>query len=325
MDLISLSIILAALLVGLNIGANCAPNAIGVVVGSQAMPFRKAALLAAVFMFLGAALQGGPVTETIGGSLMPQASGSPQESEYAALSSLLATLVLVAVATLMSIPIAVGHAIVGSLLGVLIVTGFIGQVGLYFILGLFAAWVLTPIVSATLSFIIYRRIMVPFTKGLDLLTYNRVFSALLLAGTAFLAYSIGANNVGNVVGPVSAAGVADDVLLFTVFAGAVIGAGARFCSIRLVGTVSRGITSLGPVSAFTAQSAAALALYAFTLFGIPVSSTQAIVGALVGVGLTKGMRTVQVKTMVHILVGWVLTPMIAGLLAVMIYLMLLWL
>ena len=80
-------------------------------------------------------------------------------------------------------------------------------------------------------------------------------------------------------------------------------------------TVGKGIVPLDPFSALVAVLAEAISLHLFTQIGVPVSSSQAIVGAVVGVGLVGDVQTVSVKMLVRIGVGWIMTPVSAGMLA----------
>ncbi len=80
-----------------------------------------------------------------------------------------------------------------------------------------------------------------------------------------------------------------------------------------------GITPLDIPGAFCAQVASAFGMHLFSMFGIPVSTSSAIVGAVVGVGLVKGSRAISKKTVITILSGWVLTPCSAALSAYMMY------
>jgi PiT family inorganic phosphate transporter len=84
-------------------------------------------------------------------------------------------------------------------------------------------------------------------------------------------------------------------------------------------TVGKGITPLDIPGAFVAQIAAAFGMHLFSIFGIPVSTSSAIVGAVVGVGLVKGARSISQKTIWTILIGWVLTPFLAAFSAYTIY------
>jgi PiT family inorganic phosphate transporter len=80
-------------------------------------------------------------------------------------------------------------------------------------------------------------------------------------------------------------------------------------------TVGKGIAPLSPFSALVCVLATGLTLHVFTQIGVPVSSSQAVVGTVVGVGLVGGMRTVSGKMLVRIVIGWTLTPFVAGILS----------
>jgi PiT family inorganic phosphate transporter len=84
-------------------------------------------------------------------------------------------------------------------------------------------------------------------------------------------------------------------------------------------TVGKGITRLDIPAAFVAQVSSAFGMHLFSFLGIPVSTSSAIVGAVVGVGLVKGARTISKKTLLTILIGWALTPMLAGAFSYILY------
>jgi len=79
---------------------------------------------------------------------------------------------------------------------------------------------------------------------------------------------------------------------------------------KVMHTVGTGITRLDALTAFAAQLGAALTVWSFVQFGIPVSTTQAIVGAVAGAGLVKGAAAVSGRKLGHIGIAWVLTPAI---------------
>ena len=84
-------------------------------------------------------------------------------------------------------------------------------------------------------------------------------------------------------------------------------------------TVGKGITPLDIPGAFVAQMASAFGMHLFSLIGIPVSTSSTIVGAIVGVGLVKGAKSISKKTISIILIGWVLTPTLAAVTAFLLY------
>ena len=80
-------------------------------------------------------------------------------------------------------------------------------------------------------------------------------------------------------------------------------------------TVGKGIVPLDPFSALVVVLAEGFVLHLFTQIGIPVSSSQAVVGAVVGVGLVAGVQTVSGRMLTKIGLGWVLTPVLAGMMS----------
>ena len=98
-----------------------------------------------------------------------------------------------------------------------------------------------------------------------------------------------------------------------------MGVGALTYGRKVTNTVGKHITTLDLPGAFAAQFAAAFGVHLFSMLGIPVSTSQAIVGAVIGVGLTKGVRAVSQRKIITIMVGWVLAPSCAAVFAAIIY------
>ena len=80
-------------------------------------------------------------------------------------------------------------------------------------------------------------------------------------------------------------------------------------------TVGKKIVELDGFSAFVSTFSAAITVHLFTQVGVPVSTSQAVVGGVTGVGLVKGARTVSRKTLLEIAIGWVSTPLSSGVIA----------
>jgi PiT family inorganic phosphate transporter len=111
--LIFLSVLMAAAL-GWSIGANDAANSLGTAVGSKVVTLRQAIFLISVVAFLGAILQGGYVTKTIGNKIIPMYDLPTIRADGVTLGSVLAACVWVVVATYWKIPVSTSHAIVGA-------------------------------------------------------------------------------------------------------------------------------------------------------------------------------------------------------------------
>jgi PiT family inorganic phosphate transporter len=81
---------------------------------------------------------------------------------------------------------------------------------------------------------------------------------------------------------------------------------------KVIETIGSEITQLLPIMAFSVQLASAINVHVYTLFGIPVSTSHSIVGAIFGVGLVRGVRVVNIKILKEIIACWLATPFITG-------------
>src|SRR5205085_10852365 len=90
---------------------------------------------------------------------------------------------------------------------------------------------------------------------------------------------------------------------------------------RIVKTMGSGITRLQPIGGFCAETSAATTIIAATGFGVPISTTHAITGAILGVGTTKGVRSVRWIWGQKIVMAWVLTIPCAAFMAAISYIL----
>jgi PiT family inorganic phosphate transporter len=165
------------------------------------------------------------------------------------------------------------------------------------------------------AYLLHRILGFVINKTITSLTKRSLlYSAGILLTGCYGAYTLGANNVANVTGIYVGCGVlsADVAALI---GGLSIALGVLTYSRKVMETVGKGIVPLDPFSALVAVLAEALSLHLFTQIGVPVSSSQAIVGAVVGVGLVGDVQTVSLKMLARIGVGWIMTPVSGGVLA----------
>ncbi len=94
-----------------------------------------------------------------------------------------------------------------------------------------------------------------------------------------------------------------------------IAAGVVTYSKPVMSTVGKGIVPLTNVSGFLVVIASAITVYIYALIGIPVSTSQAVVGAIIGIGIVKDFRIINFGTLKRIFAGWILTPTISGVLS----------
>jgi PiT family inorganic phosphate transporter len=104
----------------------------------------------------------------------------------------------------------------------------------------------------------------------------------------------------------------DPAVLAAFIGGLSIAAGALTYGKKVMMTIGKKITPLDPFSALIVVIVHAITLHFFTQIGIPVSSSHAVVGAVIGVGLFSGAATINRKTLIKIFIGWITTPLVAA-------------
>ena len=329
MDLMVLCLLSAGFYVGWNIGANDAANTIGTTVGGGVMSYRRALLILVPCVVFGAYFGGWKVTRTVGEGLLTSAGPNPLiDFPQLAIAALCATGLWVTLATILGLPVSTSQSIVGSVLGAgLVLSLFRPEVGAQIqtgmVFGVVGCWLLAPLASALLAFSLFH-LLQPLVRAVkDVISLNRAFALLLVITSAVMACAHGANDGGAVAGAVYVAlgmggGDIGILRISGLFVGIAIATGAATFSRRVIHTVGLGITRLDPQTAFVAQFAAAATVLFFVGLGIPVSTTQAIVGAVVGVGLTRGIWAVNVRRTKSVALAWVATPFVGCLFSVLI-------
>ncbi|MCE9615716.1 MAG: inorganic phosphate transporter family protein [Lentisphaerae bacterium] len=300
--------LLGGVFLGWSLGQNDAANVIGSAVATRMLRFRTAILLAAVFVVLGAVLEGRPGIETYSRLTHLTLGDAVVVTVGAALS--------VTLLSLFGLPSSSSQATVGSILAVGLLKG---QCNLAGFTKVAMCWVGTPLGGAIIAMGLYLVLGVVYNR----LRWNLFQSdaalrlGLLLAG-AYGAYALGANNVANVMGVFAGAGVID-VPTAALAGGASMALGILTCNRRVIETVGRGLVRLNPYGAFVVLLAQAITVHIYTQLGVPVSTSQAVIGAILGVGAVRGINTVRPRMLLHIVVGWVLTPVLGGVMALLVH------
>jgi len=102
-----------------------------------------------------------------------------------------------------------------------------------------------------------------------------------------------------------------------IFGGLAIVLGIMTWGYKVIETVGSEITRLLPIMALSAQLASAVNVHLYTVFGIPVSTSHSIVGAICGVGLVRGMKVLNFRIMKDMILCWLATPFISGVMSFM--------
>jgi len=322
----------SGLFLGWSLGANDASNVFGSAVGSKMVSFRTAALIASVAVILGAVIQGAGAADTLGKLGSVNALGG-------AFTLALAAAVTVFVMTKFALPVSTTQAIVGAIIGWNFFTG--NQTDTGTLSKIVITWITGPVLGAVFAVLLFILIIkIKKISRIHLFRFESIIRAGLIITGAFGAYSLGANNIANVMGVFIPSFSLDtiDLRYFTLnssqqlflLGGLAIAVGIITYSRKVMDTIGENIVELSPDGAMVVVLSQSLVLFIFSSSGlsslfvraglppipmVPVSSSQVIVGCVIGIGLYKGARNINFRILGEIAIGWVSTPLISGLLA----------
>ena len=314
---------------GWSLGANDGGNIFGPAISTRMLKFRIAAIIASIFVILGATFQGGGASQTL--SSLGSVNRLPGSFTVAVAAAL--TLYLM---VRVKLPVSSSQAVVGAIIGWNLFSGAFTDFGV--LIKIVSTWIFTPILSAGFAmglFWLNKKLL--SRKPISLFRYDYFTRVGYIMLIAFSAYSLGANNIANVVGMFVDSSPFTPVVLFNrfmlsaqmqlfFFGGASIALGILTKSISNAQTVGDTIFKMSPITGFIAILSSSLVLFIFSSKGlqifltklhfptlplVPVSSSQAIVGAIIGIGIMKGAKNIQYKNFSRLAIGWVINPIIA--------------
>lgn len=410
MDPITLMIICGAGAVGFymawSIGANDVANAMATSVGSKALTFKQAVIIAATLSVLGAVFVGSEVADTVKGKIILERIATTADPAIMILgffAALLAAAIWVTLSTWKEMPISTTHSIIGALVGF----GLI-QWGAYSVnwtqLGFVASsWVLSPVFGCIVAFFVFKiivklifakeepvhsaKIVGPFIIGSttflitlalllktplsdklgidcnypiifsiasivlvfvsiislfllrkieaknleDYKTVESIFGKLQIITACYMAFSHGANDVANAIGPVAGiigfaggtVGMQANVQIELLAIGGLgIAIGCMTWGRRVMRTVGGKITNLNHTRGFSVEFAAATTVLTASKLGMPVSTSHTVVGAVIGVGLARGLDAIDTNVIKKIVTSWLLTVPVAAFTAAVIFIIL---
>jgi PiT family inorganic phosphate transporter len=272
------------------------------------LKFWTAATLASLFVVLGALIGGQAGIRTI--------KGLTQFTSQLAVIATVAAACTVTIMTMLRLPVSTSQAVVGAILGIGYLNRQLNFAGLGKVV---ICWVGTPIGGVMIAIIVYRSLATLYNRAnLNLFQTDMVLRLGLIAAGAYGAYALGANNVANVTAVFVGAGMLS-VSFAALLGGLSIALGIMTFSKQVMATVGKKLVDLDPFSALVVVLAEAITVHIYALVGVPVSTSQAVVGAVLGVGIIKGARTISHRTLANILAAWFLTPLAACLLTLAIF------
>ncbi len=193
------------------------------------------------------------------------------------------------------------------------------------------ALIIALILAMILGFVSVKMLR-KFTQKSELTGEEEIFRKIQIGTSCYVALAQGANDVANAIGPLAviyflvktgSVGTKVPVPLFLLFFGGIgIACGIAMAGQRVMDTIGRKITTLTNTRGFAVDFAAATTVLVASKLGLPVSTTHAAVGGVMGVGLARGMEAVNFRIIFQIIIYWILTVPAAALTSIIIFVIL---
>ena len=311
MDLILISAIVLAAFLALNIGANNSAASMATAYGAGVRTKKQAVIIIAVFALLGAIIAGAPVVKTLGNGLVP--SEVLSSNIGLVLIIFIIASIFVTWANVAKVPIATTHAIVCAIAGVGLYSSALHTDKFFEIL---AWWVAAPLVAWLVNFLmakyLYFRTLKFLTERYSEKSINRILTILITISGTFLAFSAGANNSANAVGPLVGLGLIG-TYQGAIIAGVAMGVGAILFGGRVLETVGKEITEICILRAVSVEFTGAALILSASFFGIPVSIAEIITSGIIGFSCAQQGFGVTAKNrhVLKIAFFWIVIPFVA--------------
>ncbi len=329
--------LLTSIFVGVNVGGSAAGESFGPAVGSRILKMRTAALLMGASSIVGGVLVGRHVVETMGKGIVP----AEVFTLPASIAVLLFTGLGILVGNLREVSVSTSETAVAAIAGMGIALG----VARWDTLGVIVMWwFVSPVLAFWLSVFVGRYLYDALDERLDLEGRRRTLGKVLVVIVGlYMGFSAGASNVANAVAPLVGAGVLP-LLHATLLGGAAMAVGAYFIGPRTIRTVGEEITHLPVTAALVVELIAATIITLLSWGGIPASLAITTISCVIGLGWGRATRDVTVwehlvagdltgstpldpgvqelfdpATTRHVVTTWVITPTVAGALALSVF------
>lgn len=323
---------LIALIFSFTNGMNDAANCIATVVATKALPAKVAVWWAAFWIFSALFIFPTTVASTMGKGIVCQ----DCIDVYVILAALLGSVLWVFICTSIGLPVSASHALIGGLIGpVWFVYGtqFLVSSGIFTTI---AFIVISPLIGCVMGFVLNCLFMLIFKRS-HLKTTDKGFRRMQLLSSAAFSLGFGGNDGQKTMGIIAvlfasafASNPDSGLMQFLYGNGAVAAAAGGYSGFyvpmwlkitcygliaigtvtggwKVIRTLGDGLSKLYPVQGFCAEASGAFTLIMTAFLGIPVSTTHTITGAIIGTGLTRGVKSVKWVTAKNIVWAWVIT------------------
>ncbi|MGN6628762.1 MAG: inorganic phosphate transporter [Candidatus Nitrosocosmicus sp.] len=304
-------------------GFHDSANAIATVVGTRSLRPLHAVSIAAIANFTGPFIFGTAVAATVGKGII--------RPEFATTEVILASLIGAIIWNLITwyfgLPSSSSHALIGGLIGSALISGGIQTMVFEGIEKTVIFMIVSPALGFSVAFIFAILLIYSLWKQKPQ-SINRIFSKLQIGSSIFFSLTHGANDGQKTMGIITALLIAGGFInskefvipIWVIISSAgVIGLGTFLGGWRIIKTMAFRLTNLKPYQGFCAETGGGVILTIMAWFGIPVSTTHAISGAIMGVGSTRRLSAVRWGIGKTIIYAWIITIPISAIIASLIF------
>jgi PiT family inorganic phosphate transporter len=255
----------SGLFLGWSHGANNAGNVFGTAIGSQMVKFRTAAIVTSIFLVLGSVISGAGASMTLGKL------GSVNEIAGAFIVTL-ATALAILIMTRFNLPVSTSQSVVGAIIGWNLFSGSMTDYNS--LAKIVSSWIVTPFITGIFAVLLYLLVRGFLSRAQIHLLYLDFWNRIgLIAVGGFGAYSLGANNIANVMGvfvtvapfhPLETPfGMLTGTAQLFILGGMAMASGVLTYSYKVMKTVGKSIIPLTPISALVVVLSSSTVLFLF--------------------------------------------------------------
>lgn len=308
--------LILAFIMAMNLGGNDAANPTSAVVGAGVLTIKRALIFFSIFTLAGALLQGFMVMKTIGKGIIPSIDIA------GAFAIILAANIWIFFATIRGMAISTTHSVICAVIGYGFIKFGINGFNVNVLGTIVTSWITSPVCSLIIAFVLYRAIHGYIEKHANASDrLNAFFKAMLIASLCFSAYSFGANDVANATGiyltiaeQVGQITDTNAMALLAVFGVIGIIVGGTIFGPKVIDTLAYRVTRLDLPTGLAASFSNAIVVYIFTTipyliwgFGLPISTSYAAVGAIIGASLARNRHSVSKGVSFILFSYWIIT------------------
>ncbi|MDD1775833.1 MAG: inorganic phosphate transporter [Candidatus Methanomethylicus sp.] len=328
-DIILLIIgLVLAFIMAVNIGGNDAANPTSPTVGSGALSLKKTLAIFAIFTVAGATLQGYMVMKTIGSGIVENI------DIIGAIAIVLAASIWIFFSSLRGMAISTGHSIISAVIGYGILKFTFSGLNFSILVSIVLSWITSPLCALFFGYAFFKIIEVFILKKQNgNKKIEKGLKIALIISLCFAAYSFGANDVSHATGVyIKITGIEGAIpnmstMFFLALYGAIgIVIGGITIGRRVIETLAFKVTRLDIPTALAASLSNAFVVFAFATipyliwgYGLPISSSYAAVGAIIGASSARSKKSVNIKVSATLVLYWITTVPICAALGGVIY------